>query len=132
MMKVDLCWYTVANRGIIIEDESSPVTWTNQVGGTSCEHPEIRGIFIPLPNLGTLPQTLRGHWPDMPEHLADHLDTDMKGRQMPCTVDRERWAQSCEAWLYVIVQPIERDEYLPHPLCDFNGRRGVLTWMNSD
>lgn len=27
------------------------VVWTNQTGGTSCQHPEVEGYYLPLPNL---------------------------------------------------------------------------------
>lgn len=37
------------SAGIIRPDYTSAVAFTNQVGGTACMHPHVKGVFIPFP-----------------------------------------------------------------------------------
>ena len=44
-MKIELWGY---NRDGVIFPEKTGIIWSNQCGGTSCAHPEMEGIFVPL------------------------------------------------------------------------------------
>lgn len=113
---------------------SSGVEWTNQVGGVSCQHPKVEGIYIPLPV----------HWEPYPDPLLDWY-----GNYKPYRVEEfleaapellKRFAvlesypdNECfgEAWVPVTIQVSPEDAYGPL-LTPFFGRAGIITYTNSD
>jgi hypothetical protein len=139
--------------GLILEFPSG-VIYSNQTGGTSCLHPELEGVFIPLRN--DCVQESREFL--SPEHVlfayfggpkwrgtgatkgidsedADFIDQLLaKYRLAHCiTTDRSRLRDSQEAWVWV---QVTSDEDVPE-LGAFVGfapypRSGVLTWQNTD
>ena len=128
--------------GLIILRPSG-VLWTNQVGGTGCEHPYVEGIYVPLGGGDSTEQCLLGAW-DAPWHNCgignmpqqwvprsqEWLDTIFDG---VLRLEAGQWKHSGEAWLYVRVAPVVNDRLDLRPIRDaFAGATAVLTWENSD
>ncbi|MCB1277693.1 DUF6210 family protein [Prosthecobacter sp.] len=122
--------------GLIIACKSG-VTYTNQVGGYACRHPEIEGVFVPLP--GSMSEKLDAHFtgPKWCGHCYDAIDDETASTvdeilaelafvSTTVRVDRKKLADSCEAWIWVT---ISSNGYLWPGLSEENG---VLTWGNSD
>jgi len=152
-MPIVQLWEAVG-LGLIIEYPSG-IAYSNQTGGTSCSHPKVEGLLVPLRN-DTEYETRRLLSPE--NELYDYfkgpkycgtgaiggLDVEdvsfiesvlEKYRLSSCiSIDRSRLADSHEAWVYVNVEREERSEdHLkifaglgPYP------RSGVLTWTNTD
>lgn len=153
-MKPTVQLYESIGVGIIL-DYPSGVTFSNQTGGTSCLHPEMEGVYIPLrndyrPPDGPLlsPEIDLTRYFEGPKHRgagagdgidiedADFIDSILDGARLrSCvSVDRNRLAASHEAWIHVIISADESSDpglaifagFTPYP------RPGVLTWCNSD
>ena len=150
-MPIVQLWQAVG-LGLIIEYPSG-IAYSNQTGGTSCSHPKVEGLFVPLRN-DIEYETRRLLSPE--NELYDYfkgpkycrtgavggLDVEdvsfiesvlEKYRLSSCiSVDRSRLADSHEAWVYVKVEREERSDVKifaglgPYP------RSGVLTWTNTD
>src|ERR1043165_5256239 len=99
--------------GIIIAF-SSGVKFSNQVGGYACLHPEIEGVYAPLNNtvvnqVGELLAYFTGpKWrgwcmEGIDEETADVIDSVLSQSHYSrrLRVDRNRLADSCEAWVHV-------------------------------
>lgn len=132
---------------------SSEIIFSNQTGGTSCLHPELEGVFIPLRNDCTEEKcTLVSPENDLWDYFigpkwegtgatagidredADFIESVLKkaGLFPNIQIDRNRLTESHEAWIFVIVYgndstypPIFKG-FEPYP------KEGVLTWQNSD
>ncbi|WP_298544939.1 DUF6210 family protein [uncultured Aquimarina sp.] len=142
-------WDTVG-LGIIIEFPTG-VLITNQTGGTTCLHPEIEGVYVPLAN-DYKEATKEFLSPEIA--LIDYFESAkykgsgaIKGIDLEdvavineilaqfslhkmITIDLEKLQESHEAWIYI---EISQDSDLgilkgfsEDPL------KGVLTWSNSD
>lgn len=116
----------------------SGVLYTNQVAGYGCLHPEVEGIFVPLPvqvgrrEIHALQQHFRGSWHPLTDADAQVVDGVFQANNLGyLRVDRARLADSYEAWVYVTVDHPQQDREaaLFH---GFTTRAGVVTWMNSD
>ncbi|KYF66073.1 DUF6210 family protein [Sorangium cellulosum] len=130
----------------------SGVLYSNQTGGTSCLHPEIEGIYVPLANDCLLPgNTLVGPeielyaYFDGPKHLGAGatrgLDEEDAGfingvlaRYMLSgflAVDQSRLKDSHEAWVWSV---LTGEPELSHGFSGFGPypRAAVLTWSNTD
>lgn len=136
--------------GLILEWPSGVVI-SNQTGGTSCLSPELEGVFIPLRNDCTEKDRVmispenelyayfaRGKWGGsgatggIEADDAEFIETTIGSLFPAIRVDRDRLAESHEAWIHV---KVFGDEPCDPPL--FSGfapypRAGVLTWQNSD
>jgi hypothetical protein len=131
--------------GLILEHPSG-ITYLNQAGGTYCLQLTCEGIFLPWFNdveLGTnlllsRQDALYGVGWEMAGYgmstaQADAVDGILRGTAsfQGIRVDRARLAESCEAWVRVVIEP-------PHQLggelygIDPFPARGVLVWTNSD
>lgn len=121
--------------GLIIACPSG-VLYTNQVGGYACRHPELEGVFVPLP--GSACERLNVHFtgPKWSGHCYDGIDdttanfidailAELDLGTSLC-VDREKFADSCEAWIWVT---LSRNSLL---WLGLDEGTGVLTWENSD
>lgn len=143
-MRVDLGIFEEDFFGLILPGPSG-VVWRNQVGGAACSHPELEGIFVPLPM----------HLPDASEDpLRDVYMTERNGDYSTILVqqflDSEGWLAECfepleqwadvpsprllaEAWVPVRVRghmpPDGGDSDI---LAPFLGREVVLVYTNSD
>jgi hypothetical protein len=130
-------------RGIgVIVAHPSGVHYSNQAGGYLCSHPEIEGVFLPLAGPDTEWHTqldqhffygekYAGHcYRGIDEETARFLDVLLASSPVSrgITVDRDRLAESIEAWIYVTIAPGTGDD----AIAGFDGATGVLTWQNSD
>ena len=120
------------NVGLIVKVPSG-VLYTNQVEGYACQHPEVEGVFFPLPvrpgnaELFALTQHFQGTWDHITESDADLVDRVLRGNgHEGLSVDRTKVNQSYEAWVHV---RIGADV---HGLSGFGNCEAVLTWPNSD
>ena len=129
--------YRYGGMGVIMLCESR-VTYSNQTGGYSCDHPEVEGVYVPL-NLGWEGDyaTLKDHFTGpkwggwcnngIDDETADFVDNFLPGG---LKVDRSRLKDSHEAWIYVVVSNEDEDN---RDLAYWWGfSHGVLTWENSD
>jgi len=138
-MIIDLCWA----EGVIIPCRSG-VIYTQQVGGIACLHPEVEGVFVPLCSFkGDRDKLMEGlskifydkyecHcYKGITEEDADYLDKVFRKAKYPFKVDREKLRESVEAWLYIV---ITRDvvTYDVPWITGIKGKKGILTWQNSD
>lgn len=124
--------------GLIIAHPSG-VEYTNQVGGYACLHPKLEGVLVPLITALPAPEELYAHFtgPKWKGHCYEGIDAETAdfidgllckyGWDGPILVDRERMAESYEAWIRVKVGLNGS-----HWHGDFQGGAGVLTWENSD
>lgn len=121
--------------GLIIACKSG-VTYTNQVGGYACRHPEIEGVFVPLP--AGISEKLEAYftgpkwngrcYDEIDEETASFIDSVLNAVDLAGSlcVDRERLTESCEAWIWV---KLSMNSLL---WLGLNEGEGVLTWSNSD
>lgn len=128
---------------------------SNQTGGTSCLHPEVEGVFIPLRNdcqfetsIFMSPEIELSKYFEGPKHGgsgavcgldeedADFIQSVLQRARLcpPISVDRQRLKDSHESWVHVIVSGDESDEFSSSLFCHFTPypRAGVFTWSNSD
>lgn len=119
--------------GLVIACPSG-VVYTNQVGGYACQHPELEGVFVPLP--GSAAEKLNAFFtgPKWNCRCYDAIDTEtatfidaiLTELDTSLCVDREKMADSCEAWIWVT---LSRNSLL---WLGLDEGTGVLTWENSD
>lgn len=128
MIRVEL-WHQDGLAGFVFEAKTG-VVWTNQTGGTCCDHPSVEGVFVPMP-AGWLPDS---------DPLLDYrsaysaamVETFLKagseelqavfepvGKMAP--VDLE------EAWVFVRVKKNDDPAFSP-----LEGKVGFITYTNSD
>jgi hypothetical protein len=142
-------WESVG-LGLIVEIPSG-VLYSNQTGGFSCLHPSAEGVFLPIRNDHSFWELLSPErellaYFEGPKHRgagategldvddADFIDSVLAGVRLAdvVQVDRERLAESQEAWVRVLLTGEEPEETKlfrdlgPYP------RNAVLTWGNSD
>lgn len=125
--------------GVIVLGPSGAV-YSNQCGGYACYHPDAEGIYVPL---GDSPDEFEVHFygPDskwrgrcfdgIDEETARFIDAHLQSRvfggAVCISVDRVRLADCVEAWVHVVIA-----ENADARLSAHGGKRGVLTWRNSD
>jgi hypothetical protein len=153
MKPVIQLWESVG-LGLIVEHPSG-IIYSNQTGGTSCFHPEVEGVFVPLrnemdhegPRLISPENDLFAYF-EGPKHGgagatsgldsddADFIDDLLRKHSLGdiVAVDRERLRESHESWVHVTVKQEEKSD---HGIKIFRGlgpypRPGVLTWSNTD
>lgn len=128
---------------VLIILEESGVVYENQVMGNLCMQASAEGVLVPLsPDypidsrgkvaVDTLAERLG--WAILNDSRVDEKKAavlDAILREYPeCRgihVDRVKLNDSCEAWVYVTVEPTRFS-----PMVDFGSCRGILTWLNSD
>lgn len=126
------------------------VIWTSQTEGVMCNHPELEGIFIPLPGQVHQPDvmcdiSLYG-WggktvsfkAEIQQFLTDNKFTELFEPVSPLTIARMAnknpgMTRGGEAWVPVRVKKIKKDNWtwydLLHP---FENKIGFITYYNSD
>ena len=118
---------------------------SNQTGGFACHHPEAEGFYIPLqsqihPILSGHFQGKHGQWKgecsagidEVTAGLIDMVYAD-EFDVLGFTVDRAKFKESHEAWIYVDVWNTADSTDRDFEICyGFNKRKGILTWENSD
>jgi hypothetical protein len=135
MPKIDLTCFPDA--GLIIR-HSSGVIYTNQAAGYACLHPEMEGVFCPLPirpgktELHLLHRHFKGQVNSITAEDADVVDAILRRNgHAYLKVDRARLNNSYEAWVYVTISG-ELDSLFKAVLSGFGECEGILTWPNSD
>lgn len=142
--EVDLCMVWADFFGCIVPDDESPAVYTNQVGGLSCHHPEVRGIYVPIPNQfynweddlfrGT--EFVYSHNDYEPDKVQQWLDNmgDISKVFEPRDGDCEDPIR--EAWVPVRIAFDDESDDNPKSqlwhLSAFEGRNAFLTYPNSD
>lgn len=129
--------------GLIIAHQSG-VSYSNETGGYDSLFPEYEGVFVPLKDpLMNQQEMLERYFIDakrkerfcknIDEETADFIDRVLALSYLSkrLKVNREKLADSHEAWIHVVILADERDEYLQE-FCRFPSSYGVLTWENSD
>ena len=113
---------------------------SNQVAGHACYHPEIEGVYLPLQvEADELERHFVGpKWQGwcmegIDKESADFLDEFLlrNGNTKGIRVDRERLADSWEAWIHVRISAGTGDAD-SQQFSGFGEATGVLTWQNSD
>lgn len=140
-----LLWEHVGT-GLIIAAPTG-VVYVNQVGGIACEQRELEGLFVPIGNdvssdgqlisaENELFDAFRGAGERFSVAAADRFDALLEayGRAhwIPMGLvraDRERLAESTEAWVHVVVEG--GDPGMPVSGIRWPAR-AILTWTNSD
>lgn len=118
--------------GLIVPCKSG-VSWTNQVGGIMIFHPEVEGVFVPLPfgvdDISAV-QDLAGDFGSIKGAVRQFLADNHMGSffSAPDSFD----GRCGEAWLPLVVR--EQHPAMPHRsvLKQLEGVDCILTWENSD
>ena len=120
--------YLGSEVGIIIPMETG-VIFTNQVDGTSCQHPELEGIFIPLSSFTD--DDLKDIEKEYPN--PQFIKLWIKKHELPLKLLEKEWFKGLgglghypEAWINVKI--LNSDSSLK----DFIGMEAILTYENSD
>lgn len=123
----------------VIAFGNSGVIYQNQTAGSACLVAEAEGHLIPLSNDAPPNDYGASLEAKLSELFAgvDAVDSSVAAAidalfashpNTSCvSVDRERMADSREAWVYVL---LSQNEFSPFD--GFDAYRGVLTWPNSD
>lgn len=137
-MKIELLGLT---QTVLLVPENTGIIYTNQVGGTECDHPEMEGFLIPIEYdiqldnpISSLTFKLCALFPEGNPGIVDR-DIAIKIQELldssPFTtgviVDLDKIEESKEAWLYVQVHGTLDDTIEEHSVSG-----AVLTWPNSD
>lgn len=134
--RVKLYWLEAP---MLLIADADGAAYFNQVGGTSCSQEELQGFLCPLDldeagyerleKICSPPSLI--DTASISNEVADAIDELLASK--PSTafvrVDRDRLADSCEAWIHVIM---ESGMNAPVPMHGFGAARGVLTWPSSD
>ncbi|WP_316806523.1 DUF6210 family protein [Pedobacter agri] len=144
--KIEL-WDTVG-LGLIIEYPSG-IFFSNQTGGTSCQHPSIEGIYVPLHNdYSETDKQFISPENDLMKHFVgqkymgsgatkgiDEEDTTIiteilsiysLNEFISIDTNKSKMEKSHEAWIHVKINNLYLLEGFPKEL------KGILTWSNSD
>lgn len=135
--------YDLDGIGLIIS-YASGVLYSNQTGGYLCSQPEIEGVFAPLNNRLTDQQTKLNDfftgskwggncYDGIDKETADFVDLVLleSDQTEMLRVDRDKLAESHEAWIHVHILESKKNPDL-QDIHGFAGSHGVLTWLNSD
>ncbi len=111
----------------------SGVLYSTQTGGTSCFHPEMEGVIVPLSEqysepLATLLDAHEYCCSFLTEEDADIFDRIFTTCTLPLKTNRAKLAEGEEAWLPVLIAEHAKD-LVPH---EFYGKEARLIWNNCD
>ena len=114
----------------------SGITWSNQVGGTSCQHPEIEGAFIPLPPEWRTEESdplynFYGAYDHRVVELFLGHSFELEQRFEPLDYFPQEEVFG-EAWVPLRVKDIDPNDEFASILKDFSGQTVILTYSNSD
>lgn len=137
-----LLWHI--DRPFLIVEHASGVQYQNQVNGVVNWQGEIEGVLAPL----RVPLEVAEHLAALPypqgiggisSEIADSIDSLMSSTNTTnfLKVDRAQLGESCEAWIYVLIESPEHGQWKQDggyfgSVYGFGPTRGVLTWPNSD
>jgi len=126
--------YSLSALGLILDDETSNVTYLNQTSGTLCAQRYARGVFVFVENeVKSLYKVITPYMKEksrLTTEDADFLDAAFSGKLYAknLLVDRTKLKQSSEAWVHVKINPDAKNSCYT----GFNAVSGILTWDNSD
>ncbi|WP_144394238.1 DUF6210 family protein [Pleionea sediminis] len=139
--------------GVIIQLNSGLV-YTNQTGGVNCLYPTIEGCYLPIVDEYIDQEKMLIDYFTGPKHQGfcfdgiDEKDAIEIDRILALSfiskifkVDRANLKNSHEAWIYVEIGshperfpklPAEWTPDMGSVIYGINGKKGILTWENSD
>jgi len=140
-------WAVENTTAIIIKDENSPVTYSNQTNGIACYHPEIKGYLVPVEFRGRmlvkfmsgetspfagggweLDATFYDDAPQILKQLNDYF-CELYNFEL----DEEMIKENTEAWVHLVAKRTEKEAKFHGILQGFpNEFTAILTWPNSD
>ena len=137
-MKIELLSLT---QTVLIIPANTGVVYTNQAGGTECDHPEIEGLIVPIEydiqienSQNSLTFKLCKLFPDgspgiINRSCAEKIQTLMEGSPFTkgIEINWQKLEISKESWLHVIVKGT-----LDGTIDNHNIIEAILTWPNSD
>lgn len=120
--------------GVIIPAKTG-IIFTNQSGGVACRHPELEGVFIPLPfGKGGLANDLVEAALDLPvKRLTQSPKCRCDKPKFPCSDNHS--CDSMEAWQWVefMEDYTDMNGFYEDGRCTVKkGTVGVLVYSNSD
>ena len=137
-MRVELLSIT---QTVLIVPRITGIIYTNQVGGTECDHPELEGFIVPIEYdlhidnfQESLTYKLCEMFPEGNPGVVEHRDAERIQKLLDrspftkcVTIDWGKLKMSKESWIYVIVNGTLDDTIE-------NGKikEAILTWPNSD
>jgi hypothetical protein len=146
-VKVKINLWGIENIALlIIENENSPVKYSNQTNGYACSHPEIRGYLIPIEFKGNILNKFLNFgykgsgweldisfYDDVPE-IIKQLN-DYFGEKYNFELDKSKIENNTESWIHLIGRQNESNK--PENVFDIiqefpNKFNAILTWPNSD
>ena len=118
MFENDIDWHWGATAGFILLFPEGKL-YSNQAGCTCCNHPEAKGHLILVPELSKAFDDHDLHSSDgISSEQADQIDKLLPDQ---VRVNRNRLAESQEAWIFVTINYIAdylQDAVLVYPNCD--------------
>lgn len=130
-MRIEL-WSLDSFFGLIVLAPTG-ITWTNQTGGVSCNHPEAEGFLIPLPFAWvSCKDSLENEWGA--PYDAARVGAWLLERQLGELFEPDPEATRLEeAWIPVrVLQDIPESDFHSSLLEGVAGKRAILTYPNSD
>lgn len=152
MKKIELWANSV--QGLIVQVPSG-VLYMNQTGGTYCGHPELEGVYVPLPQHCDVEGALLDEWffdggnvnysrsayysrLEEIAKLLEHAGLSSVLESIPASrweLAKELWKTGWgEAWIPVQVKEVKRipgQEYT-EMVASLSGHFAILTYQNSD
>lgn len=142
-MQINL-WAAENTASLIIEDENSPVTYSNQTNGYACSHPEVNGYLVPVEFKGGVAEKFvnegyagngweldSSFYDDIPqifEQLGDYFCDEYSFE-----LDESRKGKNTETWVHITakrVKPAQKYHGIIQGFPDIF--TAILTWLNSD
>ena len=141
-MQINL-WSIESIAAIIIEDENSPVTYSNQANGLACDHPETKGYLVPVEFRGRIlvkfmSGCIGGGWgyydsfdddiPQIMKQLNDYFCNDYTFE-----LDESKLEKNTESWVHLVAKRGKQEQRHHGILRAFPDTfTAILTWPNSD
>ena len=139
-MKINLWVESIV--AIIVEDEKSPATYSNQTNGHACSHPEINGYLVPVEFKGSIAQKFlnlgyagsgweldNSFYDDVPEILNQLKEFF---RNYVFELDESKIKENTEAWVHLVGKRDKPDHYSDIIQGFPDTFAAILTWANSD
>ena len=139
-MKINL--WIESGVSIIIEDEKSPVVYSNQTNGYYCSHPEIKGYLVPVEFTESIAQKFlcqkyAGSGYELDNSFYDDVPEIMKQLNDFCgnytfELDESKSGENTESWVHLVGKRnrLDSDGEIIQGFPD--SFTAVLTWPNSD
>ncbi|MCL1806792.1 MAG: DUF1902 domain-containing protein [Oscillospiraceae bacterium] len=141
-MQINL-WSAENTVSIIIKDETSPVTYSNQTNGLACDHPKAKGYLVPVEFRGRILVKFistfgAGYGWEPNESFYDDVPQIMKQlNDYFCDyvfeLDESKMSENTESWVHLIGRRNKPESNHRGILQGFPDTfNAILTWPNSD